>query len=263
MSEPSTPLAGYRILLPRAQGRSAPLARILGQLGATAHAVPLISIQESSDPAALDVAVQALAAGEYDWVGFASVNAVTAIVNRADELRLSPAIPTGTGIAAVGPATVAAIRAAELPVRLSPERGGSASVLAEIWPEPTHPGSRVLLPGSQISLPTLADSLGTRGYAVDSVIAYTTQVRAVPSQVLHDLHAGLYQAVLLTSPSTATALAHATNPPRHVLVGCIGPTTAAAAAAAGLSVTFVANAPTDSAMAAGLVDAARSHRKAR
>ena len=217
----------------------------------------MIAIHPPSDLAALDAAAMALSAGEYNWVAFTSVNAVASLLDRARALALVPAIPADTRVAAVGPATTASLRSAGVPVDLSPERGGSAATLAAIWPA-ARPGESVLLPQSEIAGPTLERGLRAQGFRVDAVIAYRTLPHPLAPSVTADLRAGEYEAVLLTSPSTAVALA-AVSIDEHTVLGAIGRSTAAAAADAGLRIAYTATDPTDAALIAGLVDYASHH----
>lgn len=249
----STPLAGCRILVPRAEGTAGALVELLTAAGAVPHAVPLMAIGPPADEAAFDAAVLALAAGDYAWVGFASAHAVSAVTDRAAALGLQTAVPADTRVAAVGAATAAALRAVDLPVDLWPCHGGSAAVLAELWPHPTGAG-RVLLPSSEIGLPVLADALTDRGYQVDRVSAYAPRRLAAPAAVAADLRAGAYRAVVLTSPSLAAAVAEL-DPAPEVLRVAIGTTTAAGATAAGLRIDAIATDPTAAALVTALATA--------
>jgi uroporphyrinogen-III synthase len=244
-----TPLNGLRIVVPRAEAGNAPLLRLLADAGAVAVSVPLIEIAPPSDTGPLDRALARLAAGGYDWIGFSSANAVRATVSRAGGARLR--VPAGTRVAAVGPATAAAVRSAGLSVDLEPARSGGAAGLLADWPAPATDGSAVLLPWAAIGLPALAAGLRERGFRVDRVDAYTTVPATIPAETVAELDGGDVDAVLLTSGSTASSLAAQVSPAPDVLIGCIGASTAAAAGKAGLSVGFVA----DEATAAGLVAA--------
>ncbi|SDO22526.1 uroporphyrinogen-III synthase [Nakamurella panacisegetis] len=252
-----TPLSGWRVLLPRSEGRASSLVDLLWAEGAVAQAIPMIAIHPPSDLAALDGATMALSAGEYDWVGFTSVNAVDAMLRRAERLALHPVISADTRVAAVGPATTAALRGAGFPVDLNPERGGSAAALASIWPT-ARTGESVLLPQSEIAARTLADALWAKGYMVEPVVAYRTLPVPPAPSVAADLADGRFEAVLFTSPSTVDALASTVIAP-GTAIGVIGPTTAAAAGAAGLPIAFTATDPTDAALIAGLVAHATRH----
>lgn len=247
------PLRGRRVVVPRAEGSDTTLLRLLADAGAVALSVPLIAIEPPADPAPLDQAISTLADGGYDWIGFTSANAVRAVIGRSGGDRLR--VPRATRIAAVGPATATAVRAAGLVVDLVPASSGGAADLLAAWPEPAAKNATVLLPSSAIGAPTLADGLRERGYRVDRVDAYTTVPASIPPELLADLRAGTVAAVLLTSGSTATSLAAQATPDPTVLIGCIGPSTAAAADTAGLAVGFVASEATAAGLVAGLVGA--------
>ncbi len=250
-------LDGWRVLVPRPQGRGGSLVSLLSKQGAVAQAVPMIAITPPSDLGSLDAAVMSLAEGEFSWVGFTSVNAVAAVVDRATHLSLAPVIPADTRVAAVGPATAAALRAGAMPVDLTPDQGGSAAALATVWPA-AHDSESVLLPQSEIAGPVLGQSLRDKGFWVQTVTAYRTVPRPLAGSVAADLAAGAYEAVLLTSPSTAQALAR-TRIARSTVLGAIGSATATAATAVGLNISFTASAPTDAALIDGLAQFAAQH----
>lgn len=254
-------LAGWRVLVPRPQGRGSSLVTLLAGEGAVAQAVPMIGIHPPTDVGRLDSAVVGLSAGEYSWVGFTSVNALVAVLDRAAHLALAPAIPADTRVAAVGPATAAALRAAGLPIDLVPEHCGSAATLAAIWPA-AHAGESVLLPQSEIAGRVLADGLQARGFRLETVTAYRTLPEPLPPSVAADLGAGAFEAVLLTSPSTVRSVASVPVSPDTVL-GAIGHSTAAAGTAAGLRIAYTATDPTDSALIAGLAAFAHRHPRRR
>ena len=251
-----TALTRWRVLVPRPAASSSSLVALLEAEGAAVQAVPLISIEPPVDCGALDLAVLALAAGDYDWVGFTSVNAVQAVLDRAGKLSLSPAVPADTRVAAVGPATANVLRRAGCPVDLVPTAGGSAAALAAAWPA-ARAGESVLLPQSEIAGDTLRKRLSAVGFAVVTVVAYRTVLSPPRGDVAADLAAGAYQAVLLTSPSTAHALA-AVPLATGTVLAAIGASTAAAAADAGLHIAFTAADPTDAALVSGLTQYAIS-----
>ncbi len=240
-------LAGWRVLVPRPAERSADLRAALAERGAEVVAVPFLTIEPPADGAALDAALRGLASGAYGWIGFTSVNALRAVTRRCAELGLT-AVPPGTMVAAVGPGTARAIRAAGLPVDLVPATGGSAAALAAIWPAATA-GAAVLLPRSDRAAPTLPDALQAKGYLVDAVVAYGTGTVVLDEDVAADLASGAIRAVLLTSPSTVEPLRGVRVAPTVVL-GAIGAPTAQAIRDAGLQLSFVADEPS----ARGLVD---------
>lgn len=239
-------LAGWRVLIGRPAGRSARLISLLAQHGAAAQAVPLIEITAPDDSAELDAAVLALAAGEVDWVAFTSVNAVAAVLDRAAALSGQPTVPAGTRVAAVGPATALALRAAGIAVDLVPAAGGSGAALVAEFPTARR-SQTVLLPSSEIAAETVPDGLRGKGYTVVTATAYRTVQRPLPASVAADLRAGRYEAVVVTSPSGVASLAGAAIAPATAVVA-IGQPTAEALRTAGLTCSAVAGSPTDDAL---------------
>ena len=250
-------LHGWRVLVPRAAERSAELVDLLRANGATPLAVPLIGIAPPEDEGALDFCLVELSRGAFDWVAFTSAAAVDAVLRRAADLGLSPAVPADTRVAAVGPATADAGRAAGFGVDLVPAAGGSARALAEIWP---HPAGRqsVLLPRSDIAAPTLPDALSALGFRVQAVVAYRTVHTPPPPQLAAELAAGSIDAVLFTSPSTVRATAGVTIAARTVLCA-IGEPTAAAAAEIGRPVHGTSAEPTAAGLLRALAELAPIH----
>src|SRR3954447_16972175 len=100
----TSPLAHWRVLVPRPSGRSTELVDLLTAAGAIPVAVPLISIEPAEDQGALDLRLVDLARSVYAWVGFTSAAAVDAVLGRASQLGLSPAVPADTRGAGGGPA---------------------------------------------------------------------------------------------------------------------------------------------------------------
>ena len=120
----------------------------------------------------------------------------------------------------------------------------------------------MLLPQSEIAGPVLEQSLRDKGFWVQTVTAYRTVPKPLAGSVAADLAAGDYEAVLLTSPSTAQALARTTIA-RTTVLGAIGSSTATAATAAGLTISYTASAPTDAALIGGLAQFAAQHPRRR
>lgn len=252
-------LAGARVLIGRSPGRSGGLIGALAAAGASAQAVPLIQVQPPADSAELDAAVLALSSGDVEWVAFTSVNAVSAVVDRARSLAVQPTLAAGVRVAAVGPSTAAALRDAGLPVDLTPAGAASGVALGAAFPHPAT-GSRplVLLPQSDIARPELAKALADKGFQVRGVPAYRTVSATLPATVAADLHAGAFDCVVVSSPSGLPALLAAAAPALLPAVVAIGESTAAALRDQRVPVAAVATAPTDGAtvdaIAAALAD---------
>ncbi|MGI8415515.1 MAG: uroporphyrinogen-III synthase [Nakamurella sp.] len=244
-------LAGWRVLIGRTAGRSAALIRLLAAEGAQAQAVPLIDIVAPTDSAELDAALMTMAAGDCEWVAFTSVNAVSAVSQRAAQLDLLPVVSAQTRVAAVGPATARALQNADIAVDLVPAAGGSTADLAAAFPT-GRSGETVVLPRSDIGADTLPDALRRKGYQVHTAVAYRTISRALPPSIAEDLAGAGYEAVVVTSPSGVPALMAAGLADSTALIA-IGAPTARAMSAAGMPPTEVATDPTDHDIVAAVI----------
>src|SRR5260370_5829628 len=112
------PLAGRRIAITRPREQAADLASRLEALGAQVTALPAIAIEPVDDPSQLDVALGELAA--YDWIVFTSANGVRAFERRLQANALDWTARQRARIAAIGPATAAALEACGVTADLVP-----------------------------------------------------------------------------------------------------------------------------------------------
>ena len=245
---PEPPLAGRRIVVTRPREYAGELTGELEQLGATVLVMPLIQIEpmKDEDARALDSVLVDVAS--YDWIVFTSANSVAAVQEHlAGKLA-------GVKIAAVGPATAAAVRTLGVEPAFVPERYAAAEIADGLG---SVEGTRVLLPQADIAEPWLRTQLVARGASVDAVVAYRT-VAVDPSAVeAAELERGV-DALTLASGSGARSLAAlAAKFPRvakaleQTCIVAIGPKTAEAAREVGLTVGLVA----DEASAEGIVRA--------
>jgi uroporphyrinogen-III synthase len=251
-------LPGKRIAITRAAEQTGDLAERLLALGAEPLVCPTIATA-LADPGPLDATLDRLAA--YDWLVLASANAVRALLARMAARGMSGAGLAHLRIAAVGPATAAALAAYGLRTHLAPAEHSAAGLLAEIG---DLAGARVLLPQADIARPHLADGLGARGAQVDAVTAYRTVPGPGAAALLAELRAGDMDAVTFASPSAVTYLLDglmaeglARDEARALLARAalvaIGPTTAGALRDAGLPVASVAEPHTAEGLVAALI----------
>ncbi|HYA67492.1 MAG TPA: uroporphyrinogen-III synthase, partial [Acidimicrobiales bacterium] len=257
------PLAGVSVVVTRAQSQAAELVTALTDVGASVRDLPVIAVAAPPDGGvALRAAADRLRAGVYDWVVCTSANAVDRLVGCLRDGR-----DLGrTRIAAVGPATSAALARASLVADLVPRRSTAEDLVdAMATPAPGYgeggAGSgRVLYPKSVAARPVLAAGLRARGWVVDDVDAYQTTSlapsTALTDEVLDEIATGV---VTFTSPSTVNAFVDLVGGRAPAVVACIGPITAAAARDAGLRVDVVA----DEHSTRGLVDALVAHLRGR
>jgi uroporphyrinogen-III synthase len=236
------PLAGRTISVTRPPEQAQPLAGGLEALGATVELVPLVDIEPVEDTSAFEAAVRALAS--YDWLVLSSANGVAAVA-----AALAGAPLAGPRIAAVGPATAAAVAALGAVVDFVPDTYAAAEIGAGLGP---LGGTRVLLPQAEGAPPDLVAELRARGALVDAIAAY----RTVPTEPTAGGRATLRASdvVVLASGSAARSLA-AQGGAGDALVACIGPSTASVAREVGLRVGLVA----DEATAEGIIQALVSH----
>ncbi|MDM7854930.1 uroporphyrinogen-III synthase [Cellulomonas alba] len=253
----ASPIAGWPVLVPRPSGASSPAVAALAAVGAEPLVVPLIETVPPDDPTELDDLLLALGSGWYGWLVVTSAAAVPVLVDRAAEVGQPLAELVADGrvhVAAVGPGTERALRAAGVAVDLVPAGASSAAALLDAWPapEPERP-THVLFPRGDLAAATLADGLRARGWDVDDVVAYrTVPAAAPPDDVRTAWSDGTVRAALLTSASTVRALVDALGaPPPGTLLVAIGPSTAREAERLGLPLAAVATEQT----MAGLVDA--------
>ncbi|MCY3559921.1 MAG: uroporphyrinogen-III synthase [bacterium] len=242
-------LAGRRILVgrPAAQGRAS--ADLLRAAGAEPVLVPLIELLPPRDGgAALAAAVARLA--RFDWLVVTSANGAERFAAALGDRELPPALR----IAAIGPATAAALPERGAPVDLVPERFVAES-LVDAFPSPGAPAGRVLLVRAEAARDVLPAGLAELGWWVDVVAAYRTEARVLTEA--ERAAAARSDTVIFTSPSVVDAFCDQPEPlpvPRTVAV--IGPVTAAAARRRGLTVHVEAAEHTIEGLSAALVDKA-------
>jgi uroporphyrinogen-III synthase len=243
------PLAGRRIVVTRTRAQAEGLVDRLHDLGASVAVIPLISTVPVATPEDIvrnAAAVRAAPAPR--WVAFTSATAVRLVLGGAGTESL-----TGMLVAAVGPATAAALANAGVVADLVAEDHDAAG-LAKAMLVGGIAGATVWLPAARGASARLSEALAAGGADVAVQTIYRS---AMPEAAPARLHAALEQgvdAITLTSGSTARHLAAILGndpPPLGVAIVCIGEQTASEARAAGLPVHAVAA----TASAEGLVEA--------
>jgi uroporphyrinogen III methyltransferase/synthase len=232
-------LAGLTVLVPRAREQAGELSALLRSRGAEPLEVPAIEIHPVASTAELDRAVEDLAAGRFDWVVLTSVNGVTALRDRAEAAGRGPGALGPARVAAVGPATEAALRAWGVAPDLVPEVATTAALGQSFG---TGPG-RVLLARADLANPELAVLLRDKGWDPVEVVAYhTVPVSTLDPAARRRLDAGEVDWIAFTASSTVNGFlqGYGGPPPPGVRVAAIGPVTASTARAAGIRVATTA-----------------------
>lgn len=249
-------LQGRRVAVTRGAGGEDALSARLRALGAEVLEFPSIVVgpPSAAEEAALDAALRELA--RFAWAAFASVNAVERTVDRLDALGLPRAALADLRLACVGPATAARLAALVREPDLMPAEHTGAALAAALS---RHVAGRgVLVPRAAEGRRELVDGLAAAGAAVSAPVAYRTV--AAPPEALAPLGdllaAGRIDAVAFASPSAVRSVVGALGARaallRKVLLGAIGPTTAAALAEAGLTAGAVPGAHTAEGLAEAL-----------
>jgi uroporphyrinogen III methyltransferase / synthase len=234
-----SPLAGLTVLVPRARDQASGLSALLRARGAEPLEVPTIEIRGVASTAALDQAVEELAAGRFDWVVLTSVNGVAALRARVEALGHDRAAVAAAKVAAVGPATEAALREWGVVADLVPEVATTAA-LGQAFPP--GPGA-VLLARADLANPELARTLRGKRWRTTEVVAYhTVPVGTLDPAARRRLDGGEVDWVAFTASSTVEGFlrGYGGPPPPGVRVAAIGPVTADTARAAGIRVAATA-----------------------
>lgn len=239
------PLVGRHIAITRPEGQAGEFAALLEAAGARVSALPAIDIAALTDTAALDAALRQLAS--FDWIVLTSVNGVAALDARLRALALGWDVRGLARVAAIGPATAAALAERGVAADLVPAEYVAEAILDGMG---NVAGQRVLLARADIARRTLAEGLRLRGAEVIELAAYRTVPRAPdPERLRALLTDDRPDALTLTASSTVRGLldglAEAGLAPREALAGialaCIGPITAATLREYGLEPAVVAS----------------------
>ena len=193
----SQPLAGLSVAVTRARSQASGLARRLGELGARVVQAPLIATRPIADAPPIDPT-------PYDLICVTSANGVSGLFERLDDgshPRGDARALAGARIAAIGPATAAALAAHGIHADVLAERAVAES-LAEALAD--VPVSRALVVRALQAREVLPDALRARGAEVDVAAVYETTAEPLSPRTLAALRAADY--VTFTSSSTVRFL---------------------------------------------------------
>jgi uroporphyrinogen-III synthase len=284
---PQAILAGRRVLVTRASEQAGVLSERLLALGAIPIEFPTIRIVPPSNWELLDKALRRvtrattkLAGGAegggraqgkgraqgvaptmdegndcfYSWIVFTSVNGVNICCDRMLELGHEPRDMCDVRVAAIGPATAAALMRYGIDADLVPDVYIAENVAAALIQDSRQrgeslAGKRILLPRAAEARNVLVGELRQAGALVDEVAAYTTVQVARDDRrgrrILNLLQSRELDIITFTSSSTVRnfvqwlnscaaefTLMHNTR----LKIACIGPITARTARELGLQV---------------------------
>ncbi len=230
------PLAGKRILVTRPEEGASRMGEMLAKLGACVRLAPMIRIAAPQDWAPADVAVRALDA--YQWMIFTSANGPKYLAKRFRTLGVPPeAIPAGTSILALGPATAAAV---EKYLGRTPQKVAGKYVaegVVDLFKGEDMAGERVLLARAKEGRDAIPKALLKMGAVVDDVAVYRTTPlgREALSEVWGELEARKIDMLTFTSSSALDGFMRAAGEQtakewmKRARVASIGPATTATA----------------------------------
>ena len=240
---PLIPLRGETLLLTRPRRSSTKLKDRLIQLGASVVHIPTVELVP------LTPTVEELWEKTYCALAFSSQNAWTFFLELLDknDLKLPDSIPRFS----IGPATTE-VMAKYGPVTQAQTRSGKGLANA-VW---NHFGTTpakdpVLFPCSKHAHPSFCATIEEFGMTSRRLEIYEPRPCLPGSIPLEVSRPGW---VVLTSPSAIAGYAEHLHPIEQAKIVCMGPTTRAAAEAAGLEVTLVPDQPGTEELVQAIVD---------
>jgi uroporphyrinogen-III synthase len=233
------------VVLTTATGSLAGLADTLRAEGVTVREAPLLSFEPPADWAPVDRAIFRLP--EFRALAFTSPRAAEAFASRLSLHRVNP--PRGQEAWAAGSSTAARLRELFDPVRtpssLVTVDAGAGAILATAMVA-ARVGSPVLYACGDARRDDVPAVLRTAGVTVEEVICYRSVV-AEPDAIRRAVVGA--DVLLVASPKVVTLVARVCPKDERPALVVIGPTTAAAARAAGWAPAGVARRPTVEAVA--------------
>ena len=190
------------MLVGRAKHQAPALSDAFRGAGAEVLEVPFIEIRPPQSWDALDNALEKIL--DYDWLILTSVNGVNALFERLAQRGGGEADLLHLNIAAIGPATSAAIEKHGLPVDVVPESYIAESVVAALQGQVR--GKRVLLVRARVARDVIPVQLREAGAQVDVAEAYETVLPEASRSMLRSLlddPAQRPQVITFTSSSMA------------------------------------------------------------
>jgi uroporphyrinogen-III synthase len=223
------PLAGKRILITRARHQAGRLAEGLETQGAEVLRLPTIEIVPPETYSHLDAVLEVISG--FDWLIVTSANGAAALADRMQFLRIHPKGLQHLQVAAIGPATAAAVGRIGLKVCAMPEVYVAEAVVAML--KERVAGQRVLLARAAVARDVIPEELRKCGADIHVVEAYRTVIPADSIEQVRTLFGEgkpLPDAVTFTSSSTvnnffALLAAAKVERPQGLRAVSIGPVT--------------------------------------
>lgn len=157
------PLIGKRILVTRAREQASELSKLLREAGAETIEFPTIEIIPQLDHPQVELAMRALPS--FDWLVFTSTNGVKFFFEALEKYNMDVRSVGKSKIAAIGPATAAALKERYLSPDLVPEEF-KAEGLVERFVRENLMGKKFLLARAEEARDVLPNELKKKGAEV-------------------------------------------------------------------------------------------------
>jgi uroporphyrinogen-III synthase len=247
------PLQGRRVLVTRGVDKRDDMAPLLEAAGAVVLRVPLIEVRRLLVAADIARAVDRVEAGSgagspRPWLVLTSATGAGLAVEAVGAPSLAR-----FGLAVIGPATAAALRARGVDADLEAAGQVAESLAAELVHRGVA-GAAVVVVTAAGARDVIAPALIAAGARVEVLEAYRSVTPQGAADRLREALSGPpLDAVTFTSGSTVRHFAAVAAPPPGCLAACIGPVTAAVARAAGWTDVVIAAEHTTAGMVAALL----------
>jgi uroporphyrinogen III methyltransferase/synthase len=246
------PLFGKTILVTRPEHQADALANRLRALGASVLIQPAIEISPPTDWSTVDAVIERLS--EFDWLVFSSSNGVHFFMQRLlargyDARRLGKA-----RLAAIGPATVAALTEFYLAAEVQPEEYRAEALADALRPQAA--GKRVLLLRASRGREVLAEMLTAAGACIEQVVVYESVDVSIPNEeIAASMASGEIDFTTVTSSAIARSLVNLFGASlRKTRLAAISPLTAEVLAEQGYAASIVAKTYTGEGLAAAILE---------
>ncbi len=170
----ATPLKGCRIVVTRSKKQAASLSDKLKALGAEVYEFPVIAIDPPLSWKPLDSSIEKIK--NYDWVLFASANAVDAFMARAEVIGIGKEELDNTRFAVIGPGTALSLEQRGIKPHFCPSSFIAETLVAEFPEYPNMSGGRLLWPRTNVGRTYVIDKFKEAGAVIDVVESYRTSL---------------------------------------------------------------------------------------
>jgi uroporphyrinogen III methyltransferase/synthase len=247
------PLFGKKVIVTRSREQASALSEKLEGLGADVIEFPVIKIIPVADTG---LRVSDLAKDVYDWIIFTSANGVECFIKGLAKIGLDVRAIGTAKLAAIGPATAAALENYGLKVDYVPSEFVAEAVIRD-FPEDVA-GKSILIARAKEAREVLPEKLKELGANVQISVVYETIVEDTDAESVKSmLESGSVDIITFTSSSTVKnfmSLIGDTKVPDSVSIACIGPVTAETAYEVGLEADVVAEEYTIEGLVSAILD---------